>query len=119
MREINSNNNNIDIAKAQNANLKQDKGCQCEQTTCDDANDDCVKDFSNPTAEALGRSQVSKADNLKSDVDYAVANPGAIERSDKLFEMALKSLEAEGDPHAYEKACAIATSDDAKALLAN
>lgn len=118
MREINGNSNNLEIAKVKSTSLKQDKGEQCEPNVCEEMQETSVKDFSNPSAEVLGRSQVSKADNIKSDLDFATAHPDAITKSDKLFEMALKSLEAEGDPQAYEKACTISTSEDAKALFA-
>ena len=73
-------------------------------------------DFSNPT-EVLGRSQVNKPDNIKEDVAFGIANPNAINNSDKLFEIAYKSLQSKGDPEAYEKACAISTSKDARELL--
>lgn len=78
-----------------------------------------IKDFSNPSGEVLGRSQVivSKADNVKEDVKFGMAHPEAIERSDKLFNLALAKLEKEGDPNAYEKACAISTSADSRELL--
>lgn len=75
-----------------------------------------VKDFSNPT-EVLGRSQISKADNLKADISFGMANPDAISSSDRFFEIAYAQLSEKDDPHAYEKACAISTSPDARELL--
>lgn len=114
MRDLN---NNFEIGKVQNTNLKQDRSDKVEPQQITEIEDASVKDFSNPSAEALGRSQVSKTDNLREDVSFAYSNPKAIESSDKLFDMALKNLLAENDPEAYEKACAIATSPDARDLL--
>lgn len=113
MREINK---NIDIGKVQKTELKSnDSGKIDSQPITSEGKE--IKDFSNPTAEALGRSQVSKTDNLKSDVAFASAYPQALSKSDKLFNMALAKLEADNDPDAYEKACSIATSVDAKELF--
>lgn len=113
MREIK---NNVEIGKAQKAELKSNKLNNAEPNFCAEIEESGVKDFSNPT-EVLGRSQVSKTDNLKEDVAFGMANHNAISKSDKLFELAFKNLQAEGDPDAYEKACAIATSEEAKDLL--
>lgn len=114
MTEINK---NIEIGKMQKVDFQSGKTEKAENSVCPEAEETCVKDFSNPKAEVLGRSQVSPTDNLKADVDFALSNQKAIENSDKLFEMAFNSLKEQGDPNAYEKACAIATSEDAKALL--
>lgn len=114
MREINK---NIEIGKMQKVDLHAGKPEQTETVVCPETEEKCVKDFSNPKAEALGRSQVSPTDNLKADVNFVISNQKAVENSDKLFEIAYNSLSAKGDPEAYEKACAIATSEDAKALL--
>lgn len=113
MREVNR---NVDIAKIQKQDIKFGNAETIEPAKTEEKSAIEIKDFSNPT-ELLGRSQVSKTDNNKTDVAFGVANPAAIERSDKLFEMAFKGLQESGDPNAYEKACAIATSDDAKELL--
>lgn len=113
MREINK---NMDIGKVQKVDLQTSKTEKNEPQFCGEIEEVNVKDFSNPK-EVLGRSQVNKADNLKNDVSFGIANPKAIENSDKLFELAFNKLQSKGDPNAYEKACAIATSEDAKALL--
>lgn len=117
MREIK---NNMEIGKVQ----KQDvKFCGTEKTEPQIGKpavpEKEIKDFSNPSAEALGRTQVSvnKPDNIKEDIKFGMANPEAISASDKLFDLALSKLEAQGDPNAYEKACTIATSSEAKELL--
>lgn len=113
MREIN---NNRDVSKIPQKDVKFGEAEKPEaQAITPEATE--IKDFSNPKAEALGRSQVSKTDNLKSDVAFGLAHPEAIERSEKLFNMALAKLQADGNPHAYEIASSIATSEDAKALL--
>lgn len=113
MREINK---NMDLGKVQKSELKSNDSEKMDLQPITSEGKE-IKDFSNPTAEALGRSQVNKTDNLKSDVAFASAYPQAISKSDKLFNMALAKLEADGDPNAYEKACSIATSEDAKELF--
>lgn len=113
MREIK---NNVEIGKVKNTEMKLNKTNNADPNLCGDSEASNVNDFSNPS-EVLGRSQVSKTDNLKVDVAYAMTNQDAISKSDKLFEMAFKGLQEEGDPNAYEKACAIATSEEAKDLL--
>lgn len=67
-----------------------------------------IKDFSNPT-EILGRSQVNKVDNLQTDVAFSVAHPDTVESADRFFDMAYAQLQAKKDPHAYEKASAMAS----------
>lgn len=113
MREIN---NNVEMGKAQSTDFKLNKPEKSEPQFCSESEETEIKDFSNPT-EILGRSQVSSTDNLKSDVAFGVANPDSIANSEKLFDMAYTQLLKDNDPHAYEKACAIATSTDARELL--
>lgn len=115
MREIDK--NNINFVKIAKQDKSFGKNEVVETPKPQEPEEAGLKDFSNPTAEALGRSQVAKADTLKADVKFGMANPGKIQNSDKLFELAYAQLQAQGDSKAYEKACAIATSDDAKALL--
>lgn len=115
MREIK---NNVEVGKIPKADFKKEKCEEAEPQFCGESNNESpkVKDFSNPT-EALGRSQVNKADNLKTDIAFCSVHPEAVENSDKLFEIAFKGLQDSGDPNAYEKACAIATCEDAKELF--
>jgi len=106
MREINK---SLDMGKIQNSGLKKEKNEQVESNLCNESEELCVKDFSNPSAEVLGRSQVNKTDNLKEDVSFAMSNPEMVESSDKFFEMAYNQLLKENDPNAYEKAASMAT----------
>lgn len=105
MREIN---NNVDFAKLQNTELKSNKVEKSEPQSVEKAEEDAIKDFSNPT-EVLGRSQVSKSDNLSEDVNFAIANPDAVASADKFFDMAYAQLKSENDPNAYEKASTMAS----------
>jgi len=119
MREIK---NNVEIGKVQKQEVKPNVAPSVETTAPAQPSTEPekeIKDFSNPSAEVLGRSQVvvGKADNLKEDIKFGMANPAAISSSDKLFNLALAKLENEGDPNAYEKACAISTSPDFRELL--
>lgn len=113
MREIK---NNLERGKVQKAELKSGKSNNAESHLAAEIDASNVNDFSNPT-EVLGRSQLSKTDNLKEDVAFGMANHSTISKSDKLFELAFKGLQSEGDPDAYEKACAISTSEEAKDIL--
>lgn len=63
-----------------------------------------------------GRSQIN-TDNLDNDLAFLAQNPDVVNKSDKLHELAFKALQQNGDLNAYEKACAIATSDTARELL--
>jgi hypothetical protein len=107
----------IEIGKAQNVDLKAGKAEKAEPQFCGEVEEPTIKDFSNPTAEALGRSQVSGADNLKADIAFGITNPKVINSSNKLFDLTYAQLTKENDPQAYEKACTIATSDEAKELF--
>ena len=71
-------------------------------------NSKVVKDLSDQT-EVLGRSQISKTDNLASDVTFGMQNPQAIESADKFFNLAYTQLVNENDPNAYEKASTMAS----------
>lgn len=104
MREVN--NNNIEVGKITKPEVathseKADEIIATEEKV--------VKDFSNPKAEILGRSQVNSADNLKNDVNFAIKNPEAIKDADKFFEYAYAKLLKDDVPNAYEKAAAMST----------
>lgn len=111
MREIKK----VDLSQVPNIDSKA-QGKAEPQFCGEDTEQKVVKDFSNPT-EVLGRSQISKADNLKADVAFGMANYDAMESSNRLFDIAYNQLSEKNDPHAYEKACAISTSPDARELL--
>lgn len=119
MREINK---NLNIGKIKRVDLKAEKAEKSEPQFCGDiceSEETGVKDFSNPKAETLGRSQVNKSDNLESDVAFGMAHPQAIESADKFFDIAFKSLQAEGDTNAYEKAAAMTDIFTRKEQLTN
>jgi len=116
MREIK---NNVEIGKLQKQEVKVVPTDKTEPQVENAVPTKEIKDFSNPSGEVLGRSQVmvNKSDNIKEDIKFGMTNPEAIKSSDKLFELALAKLEAEGDPQAYEKACAISTSSESREIL--
>ena len=113
MTEINK---NMNVSKIQKTEVKKEEQIEKTSPAFEKEEAKIVQDFSNPS-EILGRSQVTKSDNLKEDVSFGVSNAKTIEQSDKLFELAYNNLKEQGDPNAYEKACTIATCDDAKTLL--
>ena len=86
MRELN--NNKVDLSKVQPK--KEIKAAKAEETVLPTEAKEVkmATDFSNPSAEVLGRSQVSAADALQKDVAFGMANPEAIEKADRFFDMA-------------------------------
>ncbi|RAI15143.1 MAG: hypothetical protein DKM22_04630 [Candidatus Melainabacteria bacterium] len=60
-------------------------------------------------AEIVGRSQVHKQDNLKSDVNFLLSNPEVVKKAETFFNIAYERLLKEDSPNAYEKASAMAT----------
>lgn len=105
MRELK--NNNIEIGKIQQRkDIKTNKAEEALPQLNQDE-EKIAKDFSNPSAEVLGRSQVAPADALQKDVEFAIANPEAVEKADKFFEMTLAQLDANGYKDAYAKASEI------------
>jgi hypothetical protein len=113
MREIKK----VELGNIQNVDLKTNKNEKAEAQPCAEVGETTINDFSNPKAEVLGRSQVTEADNLKSDMTFGLENPQALAGSDKLFDTYYEQLLKENDPAAYEKACAMATSEEARDVL--
>ena len=71
-----------------------------------------LTDFSDPKAEALGRSMLFKgADNTNSDLKALLENPEVAENSDKVFETAYKAAENAGIKNPYEEASSFATTN--------
>ena len=64
-----------------------------------------LQDLGNNPQEAIGRSQVAKADNLAHDMDVLKKNPKLVQHADEFFDYTLTQLEKEGQADAYEKAC--------------
>lgn len=113
MREIKK----VEMSQVPNLDSKA-QGKSEPQFCGEDAEQKVVKDLSSQH-EVSGRSQVSKAaaDNFQKDIAFGIANPDAIASSDRFFDIAYNQLSEKNDPNAYEKACAISTSPDARDLL--
>ena len=69
------------------------------------------KDFSDPKAEALGRSMVKNPDNINNDLKTIMKNPQIAENSDELFEAAYKAAIDAGVKNPYEEASTFATDN--------
>ncbi len=68
------------------------------------------KDFSDPKAEALGRSMLVKdVDNINNDLKALVKNPQIAENSDKMFETAYNEALKTGKENPYEEAAEFST----------
>ena len=69
-----------------------------------------LKDFSDPKAEALGRSMLVKdADSINNDLKALMQNPQIAENSDKMFDTAYKSAVDAGLENPYEEAATFST----------
>ena len=70
-----------------------------------------INDFSDPKAEALGRSMLIKgADDVNHDLKALLDNPQIAENSDKAFEAALIAAQDAGVENPYEEAATFATT---------
>ena len=61
------------------------------------------RDYKNAKAESLGRSQVSKPDNIESDVKFMMKNPKFCMQANMFFDNAYELLKQKNEEHAYEK----------------
>lgn len=69
-----------------------------------------LSDFSDPKAEALGRSMLFKgADDTKHDLKALLDNPQIADNSDKAFETAFKAAQDAGVNNPYEEAASFST----------
>lgn len=56
----------------------------------------------------LGKSQVSRPDNINSDIDFCKkSSPEFLQKCDYFFDNAFDTLTAKGDENAYVKACVL------------
>jgi len=71
-----------------------------------------LKDFSDPKAEALGRSMLVKdADNTNNDLKALLKNPKIADNSDEMFETAYKAAVDAGVENPYEEASTFSTGN--------
>ena len=68
-----------------------------------------LKDFSNPTAEVLGRLMLKDVDNTDHDLNTILKNPQIAENSDEMFETAFKAVQDAGVENPYEEAATFST----------
>lgn len=103
MTEINNNEigKNINIAKSTPIK-KEDVSFGAENKA--EENTKQVQDLGNNPQEAIGRSQVAKADNLKSDLKTFKNNPDLVMHADQFFDYTYEQLSKEGREDAYEQA---------------
>lgn len=80
------------------------------QQVVPEADEPKLKDFSDPKAEALGRSMlVRDVDNMNQDLKALLDNPQIAENSDKMFETAFKAAQDAGIENSYEEAATFST----------
>ena len=70
-----------------------------------------LQDFSNPSAEALGRSMLIKtSDDINHDLKVLLEHPEIAENSDKMFETAYNAAIKSGIANPYEQASEFSTA---------
>lgn len=70
-----------------------------------------LNDFSDPKAEALGRSMLFKgADDVNHDLKALIENPQIADNSDEAFETAFKAAQDASIENPYEEAASFATT---------
>jgi len=73
-------------------------------------NEPKFKDFSDPKAEALGRSMLVKdTDSINNDLKTLIKNPQVAENSDDLFEKSYQAAIDSGIENPYEEAATFST----------
>lgn len=100
MTEINNNYSNIIKNISANSNSKK-TDIQPEKINYENN----AKELSAEMG-VLGKSQVSKPDNIQSDIDFCLKqSPEFLGKCDIFFEKAFSQLSQSNDDFAYEKAC--------------
>ncbi|MBR1681527.1 hypothetical protein IJ707_07045 [bacterium] len=91
---------NINALRFQKIDIKRDKA---KKQPAPEGSDIEYTDFANPKAESLGRSQVSKPDNVENDVKFMMKNPEFCAQANMFFDNAYEILKQKNEEHAYEK----------------
>ena len=100
MNEIN---NNIHIVSI-SSNLNKSSEVKSQKVVSNEP----TRELSADTG-ILGKSQVSKPDNIQSDIDFCLKqSPEFLQKCDTFFESALDKFTKSGEDFAYEKACVLA-----------
>lgn len=102
MSEINGPNFSVNQV---NFNSAQKQVSESPQVVPESENLPQLKDFSDPKAEALGRSMLIKEpDSVNGDLKALLKNPQIADNSDELFETAYKAALDAGVKNPYEEA---------------
>ena len=108
MSEINGPNfsvNQVNFNSSQKQPLDTPQGIKEEESPQ-------LKDFSDPKAEALGRSMLIKeADNTNNDLKALLKNPQIAENSDEMFDTAYNTAVESGIENPYEEASTFSTGN--------
>ncbi|MBR1776798.1 hypothetical protein IJ750_06990 [bacterium] len=95
-----------------NFNSVQKQGQEIPAEAIENDEQPKLKDFSDPKAEALGRSMLIKdADNTNHDLKTLIDNPQIAENSDEMFETAFKAAQDAGVENPYEEAASFSTGN--------
>ena len=95
-----------------NFNSVQRQGQEIPAESFEPEEEPKLKDFSDPKAEALGRSMLVKdADNINHDLKVLLDNPQVAENSDKMFETAYNAAQKAGVENPYEEAASFSTGN--------
>ena len=95
-----------------NFNSTQKQAADSQQIIPEGEEQPKLKDFSDPKAEALGRSMLVKdVDNMNHDLKTLLENPQIAENSDKMFETAFTAAKEAGIANPYEEAATFSTGN--------
>lgn len=95
MREI----DNMNAIRFQKVEIKKDKP---KKSAAPEGSEDNIE-FQNAKAASLGRSQVSKPDNVESDIKFMMKNPELVMQANMFFDNAYDLLKSKNEERAYEK----------------
>lgn len=95
MREI----DNMNAIRFQKVEIKKDKP---KKSAAPEGCEDNIE-FQNVKAASLGRSQVSKPDNVENDIKFMMKNPELVMQANMFFDNAYDLLKSKNEERAYEK----------------
>lgn len=95
--------NNANALRFQKINIKKDTPKKSAAPEGCEDNVEFNSDFKSQQAAALGRSQVSKPDNIENDVKFFMKNEKFCTQANFFFDNAYEFLKKQNEEHAYER----------------
>ncbi len=95
--------NNINALRFQKVNIKKDSPKKSAAPEGCEDNIEFNSDFKAQQAAALGRSQVSKPDNIENDIKFFMKNEKFCTQANMFFDNAFEFMKKQNEEHAYER----------------